>query len=183
MPRDTRAEDEALLHEERPSLGRRAVRMGRELALTLVFALVVLVGVGWLRSPSLPQQAPDVDLSALDGTRLALAEHAASKVVLNFWATWCGPCRVELPTLVAFSQEHPEIPVWFLAVDGEPEGLRAFATEHGMPLSQVARISRRISEAYDPATIPMTVVVEPGGAIGHVHSGVLIRPLLWWMTR
>jgi len=182
-PRDTRAEDEALLSEDRPSLGRRALRVLRDLALTLAFAAVALAVAGWARSPELPTRAPPVELSALDGTPLSLAGQSGSKVLLNFWATWCGPCRVELPTLVAFSQDHPEIPVWFLAVDGQPAELSRFAAEHGMPLSQVARVSRGVSEAYHPSTIPMTVVVEPGGAVGRVHSGVLIRPLLWWMTR
>lgn len=161
----------------------RLWRATRELLLTLAFAAAVLVVVGALRSPDLPEAAPPVALSALDGTRLVLAEQAERTVVLNFWATWCAPCRIEMPALVDFAADHPEIPVWFLAVDGEEAALRAFAVDQGIPLSAVARADEAVLAAYAPSTIPMTVVVEPGGRLGGVHTGLIFRPLLWWMTR
>ncbi len=155
----------------------------RELLLTLAFAAAVLMVVGALRSPELPEAAPPVAVSALDGTRLVLSDQADRTVVLNFWATWCAPCRIEMPSLVDFAADNPEIPVWFLAVDGEEAALRAFAIEQGLPLSTVARADAALLAAWSPSTIPMTVVVEPGGRIGGVHTGLVFRPILWWMTR
>lgn len=170
--------------EEAPlSPARRALGWVREIALTLAFGAALLVGVGWLRSPDLPASAPDFSLATLDGSRVALSGLRGQTVVLNFWATWCGPCRIELPTLVDFAADHPDIPVLYVAVDGEPEALRRFASEHDMPLKDVLVADQATYRAYGVSTIPMTVVVGPEGEISGIHAGILLRPLLWWMTR
>ena len=155
----------------------------REIGIT-VGALVLLMGaLSWLRSPDLPAQAPDFTLASLDGPSVQLSELRGKTVVLNFWATWCGPCRMELPGLVSFTAEHPDVPVLFIAVDGEPPALREFAAAHDMPLAQVLRIDRATSAAYGVHTLPTTVVVEPDGSVGSIYSGMLLPGMLWWMTR
>ena len=112
-----------------------------------------------------------------------LAELRGQKVLLNFWATWCGPCRVEMPTLVAFAENHEEIPVYFAAVDGALGDLRAFAAAHDLPLDHVLALDRPTVEAWGVSTLPTTFVIDAQGKIDGAHSGVIVRPILWWMTR
>ncbi|MDP2310078.1 MAG: TlpA disulfide reductase family protein [Pseudomonadota bacterium] len=168
---------------EPPSpLSRRAGRLVRELAITLGALLLLWVGFGWLRAPDLPRMAPDFDLADLDGGRHTLADLRGQTVVLNFWATWCGPCRMEVPGLSAFARAHPDIPVLGIAVDGEAGALRKAAAELGLDYL-VLRADVATRTAYGVSTLPTTVIVRPDGTVRSAHTGLMLQPHLWWLTR
>lgn len=168
--------------EPPPPLTRRLAGIARELAITVVAAVVLWVGVGWLRAPDLPDAAPDFTLTALDGTRWTLSEQRGKTVVLNFWATWCGPCRVEAPGLSSFAAEHPDIPVLGIAVDGTPDKLAAAAKDLGITYP-VLRVDEATRKAYGVETLPTTVVVGPDGAVRSVHAGLMLETHLELLTR
>ena len=65
------------------------------------------------------KSAPDFELTKLDGTNVKLSDLKGKKVILNFWATWCGPCQQEMPDMEAFYKEHKEN-VEILAVNYTP---------------------------------------------------------------
>ncbi len=169
--------------EPRPTLRRRALGFLREVAVMVALGAALLVGLGWLRAPSLPEKTPPLRAPTLSGGSVDLAELRGQKVLLNFWATWCGPCRVEMPTLVAFAEHHEEIPVYFAAVDGALGDLKAFAAAHDLPLDHVLALDRPTVEAWGVSTLPTTFVIDAQGKIDGAHSGVIVRPILWWMTR
>ncbi len=176
-----RAPDEAPSEPPAP-LARRAGRLARELGITVLALVVLWVGLGWFRAPELPRAAPDFALVDLDGGRHTLAELRGQTVVLNFWATWCGPCRMEVPGLSAFARAHPDIPVLGIAVDGEPEALRKAAKELGIDYL-VLRADAATREAYGVSTLPTTVIVGPDGTVRSAHAGLMLQPHLWWLTR
>jgi thiol-disulfide isomerase/thioredoxin len=163
--------------------GRKLTRWARDLGIGLLGFVALFLFVGWLRAPELPDAAPAFSLPSLAGPRVALADLRGKTVVLNFWATWCAPCKVELPTLVSFAAEHPEVPVLFVAVDGTPEALAAFAAEHGMPPDRVLVADAATRAAYGVGTLPTTVVVGPEGEVRGAHAGLIVGPQLSWMTR
>jgi peroxiredoxin len=134
------------------------------------------------QTPSLPHEAPAFALQNLEGETVRLADFAGQTVVLNFWATWCGPCRVEIPTFSAFAEDHPEIPVLGIAVDGTPAQLKAAREKMGITYPVLLADDATL-RAYKVRGIPHTVVVRPDGTIGANHVGVVFRPQLWWMTR
>jgi thiol-disulfide isomerase/thioredoxin len=144
--------------------------------------LLVWFGLGWYRAPGLPDQAPDFSLTALDGASVTLSSLKGQTVVLNFWATWCGPCKMEMPTLVNFSEKHPEIPVLFVAVDGSHEQLLRYAQSIKLPLSQVLTADPITKKAYPTSTLPTTIIVKKDGSVGGAHGGVIVGPQLWWMA-
>ncbi len=154
----------------------------RELIIGLGGAALLFVALGWLRAPTLPDEAPDFALSDLDGQIVQLSALRGQTVVLNFWATWCGPCRVEIPTFSSFALDHPEIPVLGIAADGAAEALRAAAVELGIEYPVLIAAPDTLAR-YGVDTLPTTVVVEPDGAIGYAHAGILFAPQLWWATR
>ena len=177
-----RDEDEATPAPPSPWRARLG-RTLREIAVTLGIGAVVFVIVGALRAPELPAHAPVLALRSLEGEVVDLAQLRGQTVVVNFWATWCAPCRVELPTLTSFAAEHPDIPVLFVAADGTPAALTAFADAHDMPRARVLLADAKSRAAWPVESLPTTVVVAPDGTIAASHGGLIFGPQLWWMTR
>lgn len=166
----------------RPSRRRRLLSIARELLIFAALALVAMGVFGRLRAPDLPPEAPAFTLLDLDGARVSLADYAGRPVVLNFWATWCTPCRVEAPSFDAFARANPEIPVLGIAADGSPDELRAAAAELGIGY-RILRADRATLRAYGVDLFPTTVVVDTEGRITASHAGLMLRPHLWLATR
>lgn len=177
-PSDEDLFDEDLLESPRPPLWRRALK---EWVLPLVGFVVLFQLVGWLRAPSLPEQAPAFALKTPEGETVTLAGFRGRKVVLNFWATWCGPCRLEAPSFDAFASANPDVVVLGLAQDRNPGLVRSTAEQLGMHYPVLLADADTLG-AYGIDTFPTTVVVDEQGRVEHAHTGLLTRPQLWWMT-
>ncbi len=151
---------------------RRAGRTLLEWGGTLALIAVAWVGIGMLRAPDLPGQAPGFTLPDFSG----------QTVVLNFWATWCGPCRMEIPAFSDFATTHPEIPVLGIAVDGSAAELRRASESLGITYP-VLIADGPTKASYGVETLPTTVIVGPDGAVRHAHAGLMLQPQLLWATR
>lgn len=160
----------------------KARRWTRDLLITVVGFAALWIGLGVLRAPDLPDVAPPLTGTTLAGTSVDLAAHGGRVAVVNFWATWCSPCAIEMPELVSFSENNPDIPVLFVAVDGKPEQLRAYAIAHSLPLDQVVIPTADFKTRWPVSTLPTTVVVGEGGRIVGAHAGIVLPPQLWWWT-
>ncbi len=159
----------------------RLLHIGRVWILPILGILLAMQVVGWLRAPSLPEEAPQFVLRDLSGADVSLADLRGRTVVLNFWATWCGPCRVEAPSLSSFAAAHPDIVVLGIAADGPAPKLKAAAKDLGITY-QILQGDRATLEAYQIETFPTTIVVGPDGAVVSAHTGLMFRPQLWWAT-
>mgnify|MGYP000288623909 CR=1 FL=1 len=151
----------------------------------LLGVLVLVVGstaMGRFRAPELPERAPDFRLTTLSGDEVALSELAGRTVVLNFWATWCGPCRIEAPSFAAFAEANPDVVVLGLAEDDHQGLVRRTSAELGITYP-VALASDELLAAYGVTTFPTTVVIGADGQVRSAHTGLLTRPQLWAMTR
>ena len=121
--------------------------------------------------------APSADftLTALDGSSVSLAEYRGDVVIVDFWATWCGPCRMVMPHLQAIHEEYADkgVRVVALSVDqAGPDTVRKFIEQNGYTFP-VAMASRELAEAYGGvASIPTTFIIGPDGAIAHKMVGV-----------
>ncbi len=180
----SRREEDDDITEEEPARPwwLRGLRHLLEWAGALTVVALIWMVLGSLRAPDLPDQAPDFTLSTLSGESVTLSDLQGQVVVVNFWATWCGPCRMEIPTFSDFAQEHPDIPVLGIAVDGTVAKLRQAKSAMGIAYPVLVD-DGTVQRLYGVDTLPTTVVVGPDGAVRTAHAGIMLRPQLDWATR
>ncbi|MGH2378828.1 MAG: TlpA family protein disulfide reductase [Candidatus Limnocylindria bacterium] len=125
------------------------------------------------------ERPPDFEWVRPDGSRASLATLAGRPVVINFWATWCLPCREEMPILEEAAAANPE---WaFLAVDLDEDGdrIRAFFDELGLVrLEPVLDVGLSTARRYGLASVPSTFFVDADGTIRHIQIGEMDEELL-----
>jgi thiol-disulfide isomerase/thioredoxin len=165
-----------------PGGGARAEALARRagLALAAVAALGVVAEVAWIaRNGDLVRpmrhgdRAPALALHAIGprgelGAIVTLPEHRP--VVVDFWATWCGPCLRALPRLEAFARAHPEATVIAVNVDDPKDARDTFDHEHYAAMSLVAG-DKDTETRYGVTSYPHTVVIDRGGDVVKVARG------------
>jgi cytochrome c biogenesis protein CcmG/thiol:disulfide interchange protein DsbE len=117
-------------------------------------------------------EAPAFSAPALDGDgRVSLAAHRGRPVVLNFWASWCKPCRDEMPELVRFADEHPGVDVVGLAVNDAPADSRRFARAVGATFELGIDRDAQTAGDYGVTGLPVTVVIDAEGRVATTVFG------------
>ena len=117
--------------------------------------------------------APDFTLKTLDGPALRLAEQRGQVVLVNFWASWCAPCKVEMPHLNRLADKYRDTGVVLLAVnvDDDPRKAAAEAKKLGINFPVLLDTAKTASKAYQLQAMPTTVLVDRDGKVRHVHQG------------
>ena len=118
--------------------------------------------------------APNFAFFLADGRGADLASLQGKPVVLNFWATWCGPCRAEMPELVALHEGDPDLVVLEVNVGEELAAVEKFAAEFGMKMTVVLDPEDSIRRAYEVRNMPTTVFIRADGTIGARWPGILV---------
>ena len=137
-----------------------------------------VVGIQTAHSHSAPEvgaQAPNFIMQDLNGRMFELNDLDGEVVLLNFWATWCGPCRVEMPLLEAYFRDYSDQGFVILAIDlGETmEEVQAFVDELGMTFPVLLDNDGRISALYRILGYPSSVFIDSTGVIQAIHIGIL----------
>ena len=160
----------------------------RKPGLTFIFLGVIAAGLaiawfvrglddtGGVATPG--ADAPRFRVELIDGGFFDLEEHLDREtpraVVVNLWASWCLPCRTEIPEISAFADAHPEVTVIGVAVQDSESASRAFAAEirasYPLALGDTA-----FSDAYIAPGLPATFVVDASGKVRVVHHGIVDR--------
>ncbi|MBI1298079.1 redoxin domain-containing protein [bacterium] len=124
-------------------------------------------------SPEVGAFAPDFSLISLDGEELRLSDYRGKPVIVNFWATWCPPCRAEMPALEEIWTQYDENVV-ILGVDqGESPQLVAHFTRVQVPVTFpiLLDIDHSIGDGYWVRSLPTTFFIDPDGVIQDIHIG------------
>lgn len=134
---------------------------------------------GLTEAPAVGHLAPDFTLDSLTGDSFSLSAARGQPVVLNFWATWCPPCRVEIPHFQQASATYNGQVLIVGVDDGEPRAQVApFAQEMGItypvPLDGNSEVSRR----YRVSSLPTTFFIDAEGVIQHIQIGLVNGAML-----
>ena len=161
----------------------------------VIIIVVGIVGGGWVYqgrvslaqanptgrppAPQVGHPAPDFTLTTLAGDSLTLSELRGTAVVLNFWATWCGPCRSEMPAFESVWQAQRGN-VIFVGVDVREasNAVESFASSLGitypLPLDSIGEVA----DIYRVRAFPSTFFIDAEGVVQEVVLGAISRPAL-----
>ena len=122
---------------------------------------------------ALARGAPDFTLPSMNGPNMRLQEQRGRVVMINFWATWCGPCRIEMPHLQRLHEKYAASGFVLLGVniDEDPRAAAALATRLGLSFPVLLDGDKRVSRLYDLSAMPSTVLIDRDGRVRHVHRG------------
>jgi thiol-disulfide isomerase/thioredoxin len=120
-----------------------------------------------------PDPAPDFKLTTLDGKPVTLADSHGKVILLNFWATWCGPCRAEIPDLIELQNKYKDkLQILGLVVDDDADAIKEFVEKVGINYP-VAIASDDIRFEYGGiAALPTSFVLDSKGRIVQKHEGL-----------
>jgi peroxiredoxin len=136
--------------------------------------LVSMMAATSLASSSLEgRAAPDFALKSSTGENLRLSEYRGEVVMVNFWATWCGPCRQEMPLLDELYQRYQRVGFNLLGVNIDDDSRRAMQmiSELGVNFPVLFDARKEVSKLYEVEAMPVTVLIDREGNVRFVHHG------------
>ena len=140
----------------------------------LLGAILVIFAASSLASSSLEGQvAPDFVLKSASGENLRLSEYRGDVVMINFWATWCGPCRQEMPLLDELYGRYQRVGFSLLGINIDDDSRRAMkmVQELGVTFPVLFDENKEVSKLYKVDAMPVTILVDREGRVRHVHHG------------
>lgn len=142
-------------------------RLAKVACVALAFVGTAAVG-GSAQGP-----APGFNLPVKGGGMMDLADLKGDVVMINFWATWCGPCRTEMPLLDALHKRYSKLGFTLVGVNVEedPSGADKFLAETPVTFPILFDRKNEVSKLYDVKAMPSTVMVDRKGNIRYIHKG------------
>ncbi len=126
-----------------------------------------------LAASEMNEPAPDFTLKSLNEKNLKLSEYAGNVVLLNFWASWCAPCRLEMPLLNDLHNKYKKLGFVVLGVNVEEqsEKARSYIAERPVDFPVLFDDSNSVSKQYKVVAMPTTVMIDRNGNMRYLHQG------------
>ncbi len=156
---------------------------------SVVLGLVLLLSSGFGKDPhaipSMLEGRPAVDfaLEDLDGNRVSLESLRGTPVILNFWSTWCQPCKIEHPYFQDAARAFPQVNFYGMLYGDEPEKARRFLKQSRSAYPTLFDPGNRIAIDYGVTGVPETFFIDREGKIAKKVSGIVPPDLLQEMIR
>ena len=137
---------------------------------SVLFLGALLLGSAWAAHED---AAPDFTLKSRGGENIKLSELRGQVVLINFWASWCGPCRQEMPLLDQMYQQYSPLGFTLLGVNVEQDTTDAERMLEDTPVTFpiLFDAENEVSKLYDVTAMPSTVLVDRDGNVRYVHQG------------
>jgi peroxiredoxin len=136
---------------------------------SLLFASAAIAGP----NEAVGKPAPDFTLKSTAGKNVRLAELKGDVVLINFWATWCGPCRQEMPLLEKLNQKYRDLGFVMLGINVEADtsGMQKYLKDVPVTFPILMDGNNSVAKLYGVDGMPNTVIVDRNGVVRHVHRG------------
>lgn len=143
-----------------------------------MLAVALLRGGEETPAPLIGQPAPDFTLVTLDGQRFRLRDHLGQPILVNFWASWCVPCREEAPLLGELAKSARNLTLVGVVFQDQPNAARNFVKEFKLPFPSV--LDPRLSAAidYGVSGVPESFLIDARGIVREKRSGAFTREAL-----
>ncbi|AOV08097.1 thiol-disulfide oxidoreductase ResA [Sporosarcina ureilytica] len=149
--------------------------MIRTVVLFLLFGAVIfaIVSKDTEKVLAIGDKAPDFELVDLEGNKHKLSEYEGQGVFLNFWGSWCGPCKTEMPFMERQSKEFEEKGVHILAINIKDTRLKAesFRDQYGLTFPIAQDKDESVRRAYNVIPLPTTILINKDGYIEQIIAG------------
>ena len=140
--------------------------------------LAVGLTLGWLLGgdavavAEVGEPAPDFSVEVIEGGTFTLSEAKGRPVIVNLWASWCPPCRAEIPDISAFAEANPDVTIIGVAVEDAEQTAREFAAEidASYPL---ALGTPAVEDAYPNLGLPATYIIDENGVVTEIINGIV----------
>ena len=172
---------------------KRSVKFIILAAIFIILIAAAVVGYNFLSKEYQPDDsgiigetkssAPDFTVQTMDGGDVKLSDFFGKPVIINFWATWCGPCKVELPAFQAAYEEYGD-EIFFLMVnltDGyrdTVETVKEFVADNEYSFPVYFDTAYNGAEAYSVYSVPLTVMIDKNGTVFQKHLGTMSEAML-----
>jgi len=139
----------------------------------LGFSFSIFAATSLAASDLTGQSAPDFALKSSSGENLRLSEYRGDVVMVNFWATWCGPCRQEMPLLDQLYTRYQRVGFSLLGVNIDDDSSKAMdmVSELGVSFPVLFDARKDVSRLYEVEAMPVTVLIDREGMVRYVHHG------------
>jgi peroxiredoxin len=147
--------------------------MSRKYLVVSVIVLTILFGCSDKVAPSGGSKAADFSLQDMNGKNVRLSDYRGKVVLLEFWATWCPPCRASIPGIEKIFKAYKDKGLVVLAVsldEGGWDSVKSFISKNGVTYT-VLKGNDDVSESYQVRTIPMLLIVDKEGRISKRYLG------------
>jgi len=124
--------------------------------------------------PEVNSPAPDFQLQTLGGETVRLSDMSGQPVLINFWATWCGPCQMEMPLIQKYYQKYsPDLVVLAVNNDEPPGDVRAFIDQMKLTFPVLLDPGVQVENQYRIRAFPTSLFIDAKGLIRYQHIGIL----------
>ena len=150
-----------------------ATKFSWKTVLALFSWLLILTSSPTYADPALNAGMPDFTLKSISGQNMRLSEQRGNVILINFWATWCGPCRQELPEFEKLRQKYAKygFEIWAVNVDTDSNEAIKFVKSFSLTYPILFDSSLITSQMYKVETMPSTFLLDRDGKLRFVHHG------------
>ncbi len=157
----------------------RSFKAGAAAAASLGLGALVWAGAAQLTKATLGQPAPDMAFEQMDGALVALSTFAGKPAVVNLWASWCPPCRREMPLLAKTAAARTDVTFLFVNQGESAETIRAYLVGENLALDHVMLDpAMRLPRYYSAPGMPTTLFLRADGTLASLHMGEISKEAL-----